>query len=251
MGLIYPMTDGENGYLGPLWDHGVVDRQELTRADPQTGPALGDSRAHVLAVLQNHTEGISATEIARHVGLHSNTARFHLDGLVEQGLAERATEQRDVPGRPRTLYRASTHTGRRSYRLLAEILTSYLATQTPHAGQAAQQAGSAWGRYLTERPAPFRDVDAATAIQQLTEILDDIGFAPEATTATGNQRIVLNHCPFREVAEEHPEVACAVHLGLMRGVLSELRAPVEAASLEAFVEPNRCVTHLTDRPEGR
>lgn len=231
-----------------------MDRQELTRADPQTGPALGDSRAHVLALLQDRAEALSVAEAARHVGLHPNTARFHLDGLVEQGLAERETEQRDTPGRPRTLYRASmqsTHTGRRSYRLLAEILTSYLATQTPHASQAAQQAGSAWGRYLTERPAPFRDVDAAAAIRQLTDILDDIGFAPEAATVAGDRRIVLHHCPFREVAEEHPEVACAVHLGLMRGVLSELKAPVEAASLDAFVEPNLCVTRLTDRPEDR
>lgn len=226
-----------------------MDRQELTRADPQSGPVLGDSRAQVLAALQGHPDGASVAEISEQVGLHPNTTRFHLDGLVEQHLAARESEQRDAPGRPRMLYHASsdsTQTGRRSYRLLAEILTSYLATQTPQASEAARQAGSAWGRFLTDRPAPFREVDTAAAIQQLTAILDDIGFAPEAMTEDGEQRILLHHCPFREVAEGHPEVACAVHLGLMRGVLSELNAPVEAAALDAFVEPNLCVTRLAD-----
>lgn len=227
-----------------------MDRRDLTRADPQPGPVLGDSRARVFSALQRRAEGTSVTDVARQVGLHPNTARFHLDGLVEQGLAVRETERRDAPGRPRTLYRASTDShrgGRRSYRLLAEILTSWLATQSPHAGEAAQAAGSAWGRFLTDRPAPFRRVDTASAIRQLTEILDDIGFAPEPVAAAGEQRILLHHCPFREVAEQHPEVACAVHLGLMRGVLSELSAPVEAVALDAFVEPNLCVTRLTDR----
>ncbi|MGN6412492.1 helix-turn-helix transcriptional regulator [Flexivirga sp.] len=232
-----------------------MDRRELRRADPHAGPVLGESRAQVLSALQGRAAATSVTEVAQQVGLHPNTARFHLDGLVRQGLAARETEQRDAPGRPRTLYRASAESprgGRRSYRLLAEILTSYLATRTPQASTAAQAAGSAWGRFLTDRPAPFRQVDTASAIRQLTQLLDDVGFAPEATTAGGEQRILLHHCPFREVAEEHPEVACAVHLGLMRGVLSELNAPVEAAALDAFVEPDLCVTRLTDRlPDDR
>lgn len=233
-----------------LWEDERVERQDLTRAD-SAAPALGDSRAEVLGVLQAAGGPLTVTETAERVKLHPNTARFHLDGLVEQGLATREAEQRDTPGRPRTLYRAnaeSQRTGRRSYRLLAEILTSYLATQTPHASAAAEQAGEAWGRFLTERPAPFREIDAATAIQELTKVLDDIGFAPEVDTAPRDSRILLHHCPFREVAEQHPDVACAVHLGLMRGVLSELKAPVEAASLDAFVEPNLCVTRLADRP---
>ncbi|MFC6703755.1 helix-turn-helix transcriptional regulator [Flexivirga alba] len=232
----------------------TVDRRELTRADPPAGPVLGDSRAQVLAALQSRSDPVSVLMVARQVGLHPNTARFHLDHLVEQGLAARETEQRDAPGRPRTLYRASsesTRTGRRSYRLLAEILTSYLSTQTPQASAAAEQAGKAWGKFLTDRPAPFREVDTATAIRQLTEVLDDIGFAPQADTGPSDPRILLHHCPFREVAEEHPDVACAVHLGLMRGVLSELKAPVEATALEPFVEPNLCVARLAERrPEA-
>jgi len=46
------------------------------------------------------------------------------------------------------------------------------------------------------------------------------------------------------VAEEHREIVCGVHLGLMRGVLAEQSAPVAAERLEPFVEPNLCIAHL-------
>nr|WP_246336863.1 helix-turn-helix domain-containing protein [Flexivirga oryzae] len=233
-----------------MWEHDVVEREELTRPDPQAGPVLGDSRAQVLAALQGSPEPASVTEIADEVGLHPNTARFHLDGLVEQGLARRETEQRDVPGRPRALYRAtadSARAGRRSYRLLAEILTSYLASHTLAPSDAALHAGEAWGRFLTDRPAPFRTVDDSAATRQLVDVLDEIGFAPEPVEQDSRRQILLHQCPFREVAEEHRDVVCAVHLGLMRGVLAELDAPVDAARLDPFVEANLCVTTLADR----
>lgn len=232
-----------------------MERQELTRPDGFT-PVLGDSRAEVLGILRAAVDPLSVTDIAQRVGLHPNTARFHLDRLVEQGLAERATEQRGAPGRPRALYRASPESersGRRSYRLLAEILASYLATHAERPSKDALEAGEAWGGFLAERSAPFRRVSATAATQQLVEMLDELGFDPEPQTTGADRRILLRQCPFREVAEAHQEVVCAVHLGLMRGLLSELDAPVVATRLDPFVEPNLCVTQLgatTDATNG-
>jgi predicted ArsR family transcriptional regulator len=223
---------------------------EVLRADQGAAPVLGESRARVLAVLQDAGEPLDVGEVARRVGLHANTARFHLDALVEVGVVERAAEQREQPGRPRTLYAArpdSARAGRRSYRLLAEILTSFLAAEDPQPAQAAVRAGQAWGRYLAVRPAPFSRMDADAATGQLVGTLGEIGFAPEATTAGRNRRILLHHCPFREAAEEHREVVCSIHLGLMRGVLAELDAPIDAERLDPFVEPSLCVAHLATR----
>src|SRR5579875_2488050 len=107
-----------------------MTRAELTHADPPRPPALGDSRARVLETLQTARAPLTVGDVAAKSGLHPNTVRFHLDGLVEHGLAERHTEQRATPGRPRALYtahRGSAPAGQRSYRLLAQILTSYLA----------------------------------------------------------------------------------------------------------------------------
>ena len=190
--------------------------------------------------------------VAAQVGLHPNTARFHLDGLVDLGLARRDTEQREVPGRPRALYSAtadSRRSERRSYRLLAEVLVRHLATQTKQPGDAALRAGEGWGRVLTdERPAPIRRIGATAATRQLVRVLDDIGFAPEAVTARRERQILLHHCPFREVAEEHRDVVCAVHLGLMRGMLAELDAPLDVTALDPFVEPTLCIARLRTRP---
>ena len=227
--------------------------RDLLRADNDAGPALGESRARVLAALRDAGASLGVGEVAERVGLHVNTARFHLDALAESGFVDRASEERAQPGRPRTLYAArpnSAGAGRRSYRLLAEILAGYVAAETPQPEQAAKQAGQAWGRYLADKPPPFHRVDADTATGQLVDTLDDIGFAPEAVVEDEQRKILLHHCPFLEAAEQHREVVCSIHLGLMRGVLAALGAPIEVDGLEPFVRPDLCVAHLTSQEDG-
>lgn len=229
-----------------------MDARELTRPDPVT-PPIGESRSRVLAVLQDADKPMGVGDVATRVRLHPNTARFHLDALVDAGLAERNIEEADRPGRPRTLYSAlpgSARGGRRSYRLLTQILAGYIATHIQQPAQAATEAGQAWGRYLAERPPPFRQIEADTATEQLVSTLDDIGFAPETETAGKDRQILLHHCPFRETAIEHREVVCSIHLGLMQGLLAELDAPVEATRLDPFVEPNLCIAHLAATKEN-
>lgn len=206
-------------------------------------PALGESRGRVLAVLRGAGRPVGVREAAEQVGLHPNTTRFHLDGLVDAGLAERRTEERTEPGRPRMVYAAAGEEGgRRSYRLLAEMLTGLVAEAVPDPGGAAEAAGQAWGRYLAERPAPSQRIDAEEGVRRLAEVLTDAGFAPGPAR---DAVIPLRRCPFREVAEQHKDVVCALHLGLMRGVLAEVRAPLAADRLEPFVEPSLCLAHLT------
>lgn len=222
-------------------------------ATDDAATVLGESRSRVLAVLQDAGEPLTVDLVAERVRLHPNTARFHLDGLVTSGHAEREAEERDRPGRPRMLYAAaadSTRAGPRSYQLLAEILTNYLASEVPNPGTSAQRAGHAWGKYLAQRPRPSRRVDSAAAIKQLTSMLDELGFDPEATTTGRSRQVLLHHCPFREAAAEHQEVICSVHLGLMRGMLDELGAPIEAKRLEPFAGPSLCVTDLGRRSSG-
>lgn len=226
--------------------------RELGRSDPPNTPALGASRARVLRALQTAGGPLDVLTVAEQVGLHANTTRFHLDGLVHAGLAMRSDEERETPGRPRALYAAAADSGNggaRSYRLLAEILASYVASQTRHPAEAATRAGEAWGRYLAETPMPFGRPTAAAATNSLVQTLDDLGFEPEAVANVRKRQILLHHCPFREAAEQNREVVCSVHLGLMRGVLAELGAPVVAERLEPFVEPHLCVTHLRSRTQ--
>jgi predicted ArsR family transcriptional regulator len=223
--------------------------QALTTSD--ANPVLGETRGRVLDVLRTAGGPMAVQDVARSSGLHPNTARFHLDGLVDAGLAEREAEDRSLPGRPRMLYRATASdvsTGRRSYRLLAEMLTSLVADALAEPDRVAVAAGEAWGRYLADRPAPSRRIDAEEGLSRLSAVLAEVGFAPGEPADATDPVIPLRHCPFREVAEQHRDVVCSLHLGLMRGVLAEVRAPLLANRLEPFVEPSLCLAHLGHAP---
>jgi predicted ArsR family transcriptional regulator len=212
--------------------------------DPAHG--LGPMRARVLALLQDAGEPMTAAVVSERLGLHMNTARFHLDALTEAGLAVRDREARSTPGRPRVLYapaRSAPEVAHRSYRLLAEILTSYLADKLPDPAASAEEAGYAWGRYLAEPPPPFRHPAEPEALDALVQALDRVGFESHVVSEQESLRVEVSHCPFLEVAEDN-QVVCSVHLGLMRGMLEQMAAPVRATSLQPLVEPSRCIAHL-------
>ena len=217
---------------------------------PDAGAPLGQSRAHVLDLLRAAGSPAGVRDIADQAGLHPNTARFHLDALVDAGLAARAPKERTTPGRPSMAYRAAAGgetMGRRRYRLLAEMLTSLIAGMLPKPGEAAGEAGREWGRYLTEPPPPYQRLDAGKAVGRLTATMAEIGFAPEAVTDGTRYQLRLRQCPFREVAENHQDVVCQLHLGLMQGALAQMRAPVTADRLQPFAEPSLCIAYLATR----
>lgn len=221
------------------------------QATDDRGRGLGPTRSRVLALLQDAGEPLPADDIAGRLGLHPNTARFHLEALESAQLAVRTTEARRTPGRPRALFTAapdSPAVALRSYRLLAEILTSYLANRLPDPGGSAEEAGTAWGRYLADPPSPFHDVNALEAVDALVARLGQIGFESHGAGEGDQLRLEVNHCPFLEVAAGHRDIVCSVHLGLMRGLLEQMRAPLTAESLEPLVEPSRCIAHLRALP---
>jgi len=122
-------------------------------------------------------------------------------------------------------------------------------------GRAAVEAGQEWGRYLTERPAPFQRMDTCRAVEGLAATMRVLGFAPEVVADGAGYQLRLRQCPFREVAEAHQEVVCQLHLGLMQGTLDQMRAPVTADRLQPFAESGLCVAHLAGpagpaRPAG-
>jgi predicted ArsR family transcriptional regulator len=210
---------------------------------PHEFPA-GGRRTDVLALLRRTDRPLSVAEVAKSMDVHVNTARFHLDGLVEDGLAERTSESRDTRGRPRILYTSEgTPPGPRSYEFLAEMLTG-LVSALGEGDSATVELGKRWGRHLIERPAPSERIDATEAVARLDNLLQQVGFQPGTSPTGENFEVRLHHCPFREVAQKHTDVVCAIHLGLMQGALDELGGSIAATSLEPFVSPRMCVAHL-------
>ena len=215
----------------------------------QTHKALGDvSRFRILEELRSRGR-LDSRELGRLLGLHPNTIRSHVEQLIEAGLVRESLGPAAGRGRPRVLYEAVIDLvtpNESGYRLLAQILASYLATiEQPQV--VAESAGRAWGRFLTERPQPFAKVSAEEATQKVVRLFTDLGFMPEAVENKGGRKILLHRCPFRQVAESNQKVVCAVHLGMLKGALAEMGAPLEATRLEPFVEPTLCVAHLRER----
>ncbi|HEU5211994.1 MAG TPA: helix-turn-helix domain-containing protein [Gaiellaceae bacterium] len=210
---------------------------------PARHRALADpSRVRVLGALVDADESLDAGELARRVGLHANTVRFHLGVLADAGLVASAVEARSEPGRPRVLY-APTAEGAggdgEDYRFLARMLASAL-DDVPDRDAVAERAGHAWGRFLVERRAPDDHVDAETATAEILRLLDEQGFAPQTDGST----VRMCRCPFKDLAESHGAVICSLHLGVLRGALEELRAPVRAEALRPFAEPGVCLVEL-------
>jgi len=222
---------------------------------PDAGVPLGRSRARVLELLREAAAPLGVQEVAERCGLHPNTARFHLDALVAAGLAIRGPQPNPGVrrlGRPAIGYRAAggdapgAPAGERRYRLLAEMLASMIAGLLPDSAATAEQAGREWGGYLAEQPPPYQPPTADRALADLTALLDDMGFDPELAAAPGTPpRILLRECPFREVAGRHQAVVCSLHLGVIRGALARMRAPLTAGRLEPFTGPGLCLVHLT------
>jgi predicted ArsR family transcriptional regulator len=206
----------------------------------------GARRRQVLEVIYGAPAPLGASEIAGQAGIHPNTARFHLGALTADGVIERMVEEPCRPGRPRVVYRARpgmARGGERRYDVLAEILLGCL-TGTD-SGRAAADAGRAWGERAIGRAAPPGQVSGAEAVSRVLGLLDELAFAPEALTGDDlPAQVRLRHCPFLELAEDHREIVCPLHLGLIQGAFAGLSSPVTATDLTPFAESDACIVHL-------
>jgi predicted ArsR family transcriptional regulator len=226
-------------------------------------------REQVLRMVREHDGAVDAAELAGRMGLHMTTVRFHLDALCDQGVITRTRITRTGVGRPRTGYIAVQ--GRLDYLGFAEVLALELGNTTETRRRRAERAGRRWAERIAavspRKPAATHDVpDAAGEPREIldrqaamtAEIFERMGFAPElippTESAAGKRQrsIRLHGCPVRDLARAHPEVGCAIHLGLLQGLLTNAaaaegkRAPSLAlrAELEPFVEPELCIARV-------
>jgi predicted ArsR family transcriptional regulator len=216
-----------------------------TDTPPGAVPPPG-RRDLILQLLRTSTEPRSIASMADEMAVHPNTIRFHLDALVRTGHVEQVFGETTGPGRPPVLFRASIRmdpAGPTNYRLLANILTSYLAATTTNPTTAAAELGRSWGPSVVGHRTRGA-VSKTQSITDLTDVLADLGFRPEPPAGPRATEIRLRHCPFYELVETHGEMICAVHLGLMQGALATMRAPVTVDHLDSFVEPDLCIAHL-------
>lgn len=217
--------------------------------------ALSDEmRLRLFGLIAESERPLDIAELARALDLHPNTIRAHLRRLEDASLVTATLESRATRGRPRRLYEPGPAAedvgqGARDYRLLATILAGHARAGSSDPAALAEAAGRSWGGYLSPslRPKPGEKPTPDEAIEQVTRLMADLGFKPDVEPSNSGVDLRLHNCPFRGVAEQYPDVICALHLGLLKGSLEETTADVEVTNLVPFVSPSLCVSHLSEK----
>jgi predicted ArsR family transcriptional regulator len=163
---------------------------------------------------------VSVRELATRLSLHPNTLRPHLRRLEEAGLVRR--EGRD-------------------YRLLSEILSGLVTGS--RARERATALAREWGQYLAIQggPKPGTRLPAGRNLAVLQEAMAQAGFDPRfRRVGRGTVEISLRDCPFRDLLDDHRELVCAIHRGLVEGMLGALKPPLVLATLEPLAERTVC-----------
>lgn len=213
---------------------------EVTR--PQRQPRLGPSRTDVLLHLRGTEVPQSIVMVAQAVGLHPNTARFHLDALVEEKLATREIERRNQPGRPRLLYEAEPVAPDPAlvYQDLASALVRQLDRITGHPADQVEEAGLQWGEELAASHLEEAPLDRVMAT------LGGLGYRP-SLVGEPPEAIVMAPCPFQAIitpSDEGLPSVCRLHLGLIRGLVAD-DPSIEVTEVHAWTTPTSCVARLT------
>ncbi len=206
---------------------------------------------------------MTVADLSREAALCPSATREHLQRLADAGFVRSAPEVRTTRGRPRILYEAIAGedpprddgaSRRLGESLVRAALTRAVLGHHEPGHEAAQGAGDdlagtarAAGRRLVDvlrtagQEAP--DPTPENQLAALDDHLHQLGLDPELDR--GTMRVHLYRCPFLALAAEREDVLCAVHLGLVQGVLAGVGGPVRAERLLPFVEPHHCVLQLS------
>lgn len=198
-----------------------------------------DTRYRLYRYLRLSGRPVPVRELAGRLGLHANTIRPHLRRLVEAGLvAVESRRSASAVGRPQAVYTAIGRGGRdgRDYRLLADILATVAGGSK--AKQRAHDLAREWGDYLMTRRAPPPGARRpGPNLAALQEAMAEAGFDPRFRRhGSGTFEIALRSCPFRDLLEDHRELVCTVHRGLVEGMLDGARPRLRLRSFEPLAD---------------
>ena len=184
--------------------------------------ALGDNTRYAIYLeLARSPVPLATADVAEALGLHPNTVRPHLERMRDVGLLDVRTEVRSGVGRPQHLYglaptAPSLGLEPPTFKMLARMLVR-LAEATGASGDDAVEAGREQGLLDAEL-----HTDDASCLEALVAELDGLGFDPAVDGSDDGMTAVVAfaHCPFRELAEAHPELVCSLHRGMVEGFVA-------------------------------
>jgi predicted ArsR family transcriptional regulator len=184
--------------------------------------ALGDNTRYAIYLeLARSPRPLATAEIAETLDLHPNTVRPHLERMREVGLLDVETDARGTVGRPQHRYSVAADAPTRglepaTFPALSRMLVRLAATAGLGTGEAVE-AGREQGELDAQDARVPPDGDRHACLRALVARLDALGFDPAVANDDGQATVAFTHCPFRELAERHPDLDCGLHRGLVEG----------------------------------
>lgn len=202
-----------------------------------SGRRYSSTREMVLRMVEAQASPVSTAALSEATGLHENTIRGHLEQLRTDGYVRREAHPAEGRGRPAWRWRANSQAMQNPYAGLATALADSLARSSDDPIGRARDAGRAWG---DEIAATHRS--EASGREAVIEAMREQGFAPHDT----GDDVLLRRCPLIEAATRHPDIVCAVHQGMIDGVLAA-RGEEAFSRLHPFTGPSECTLELRAR----
>jgi len=215
--------------------------------------AFGDpTRRGIYLLVHEQPEGLTVSEVADATGLHGNVARHHLDKLMGGGYIDVSQRPSAKAGRPAKVYRATDRGLRLEFDvghddILVTLLGKALSRlPEEEAAALAEEVGTEFGRQMA---ASMQNDNASqrsfrSSLHVVADALSSHGFAAHAERRGQELRIVSGHCPFGDVAIEHP-VICAVDRGMVKGILGSIYGETEVELAGSVARgDDACVTDV-------
>lgn len=187
--------------------------------------ALGDNTRYAIYLeLARSARPLATAEVSEALGLHANTVRPHLERMRDVGLLAVEVDARGGVGRPQHRYSLAADAPSMGFE---PPMMPYLATmlvrmveQLGGTGDDAFEIGRDQGRAEASRYAA-----APSCIEGLVAEMDRLGFDPTVAAADPDgdtALIAFAHCPFHSLAEDHHEVVCSLHRGMIEGFVDAM-----------------------------
>ncbi|MBI4729588.1 MAG: helix-turn-helix domain-containing protein [Acidobacteria bacterium] len=198
-------------------------------SDSRVARALAaPTRAAILDLLKARGP-LAVKEVADEAEVHPNVARGHLEVLSSAGLVRTSWRRHSAGGRPAKVYEAAPGHTEEGGHLVSEILATVLelaAPSPPVARQVAESAGERLGRRFNPGPGATFDEQAEALLRALSTVSGGMRVRDRGPDWVEFEDF---DCPFKGIAEQHPETACTLDKALKEGVM-------RALGTDAFVE---------------
>ena len=243
--------------------------------------SLLPAQRRVLEVVEGAGQPISSAEVAKTLKLHPNTAREHLDSLLNAGLVTTLPLRTGKRGRPTLLYSVTTLDPNQILSTYLDVITATAISLAEGSDGVAQAiaVGKNWAGLTCPQPAqtgfqgtsgavaPSAEATSAAvatseagadtaddanglaeanqrlenAIDQLRPIFTVMGFSPELA----KNKLVLRSCPFAKGGWPHPLV-CIIHEAYIAELLTRSSGVRVVSSAELKLHPQLASAWLVE-----